>query len=254
MCPVLKSTVRILKKKTAAAIPFRRHKDGFLILAKKYARHEEPVLLIGETGSGKGYTAYVIHSNSSRRERPFIYRNIAELNPGLFESELFGCVKGAYTDAVGHKGLLEIAADGTLFIDEIGELPESIQAKLLGLLDTMKFCKVGSTEELKVKCRLIFATDANLDELMECRRFKKQLYWRLEKFTIRIPPLRERKGEIKSLAESFARKFGKRLTEKALNLLQDFSWPGNIRGLKNLVERSAILCEAPVLDVEDLIF
>lgn len=242
------------ESRTPSRFPSFRPKDDFLSLAEKYACHEEPILLLGESGAGKGHTAYYIHKHSSRRNRPFVYRNIAELNPGLFESELFGCVKGAYTDAVGSKGLIEKAGEGTLYLDEIGELTESTQAKLLGIFEAMKYCHVGSTEELPVKCRLIFATDENLLELIQNHRFKKQLYWRLEKFVIKIPPLRERREEIGTLAESFARKFGKQLTKKALNVLQDFSWPGNIRALKNLVDRSAILCEKPIIDAEDLVF
>ena len=228
-------------------------KKNHVKLLEKFAAHEEPVLLLGESGSGKSHMAEVIHLNSSRRERVFVRRNIAELNPSLIESELFGCVKGAYTDATDRKGLFELAGDGTLFIDEIGELSLENQAKLLGILDTGKFCRVGSTREMQVRCRMVFATDADLLARTREHTFKKQLYWRLAKFVVKIPPLRERRDEIVPLALEFARDVGVKLSEDALSFLESQDWVGNIRQLKFCIERSAVLADTKTLFERDLI-
>ncbi|WP_407398327.1 sigma 54-interacting transcriptional regulator [Treponema sp.] len=225
----------------------------YLIQLEKFAAHEEPVLLLGESGCGKSHGASLIHLNSSRSSRPFVHRNIAELNPSLIESELFGCVKGAYTDAMEREGLFEKAKDGTLFIDEIGELSIENQAKLLGVLDTGKFCRVGSTKEIPVRCRLVFATDADLEARMKEHTFKKQLYWRLCKFVVRIPPLRERRDEIVPLSLEFAKACGRKLSEDALAFLESQDWEGNIRQLMFCIQRSAVLSDSEMIFRKDLV-
>lgn len=232
---------------------FASSKKDYMLELEKFALHEEPVLLTGESGCGKSYAAKIIHVNSSRKNKPFIRRNIAELNPLLIESELFGCVKGAFTDAVERQGLFEQAKDGTLFIDEIGELSLENQSKLLGVLDTGKFCRVGSSKEIEVKCRLIFATDSDLKIRIKERTFKKQLYWRIIKFVIYIPPLRERKDEIIPLAIKFAKDCNKKLSEDALSYLESLDWDGNIRQLMFCIQRSSVLSENKTLLKKDLI-
>lgn len=235
-------------------ISFDKHgKKNYLLQLEKFASLEEPVLLLGESGCGKSYAAEIIHSNSSRKNRPFIRRNIAELNPALIESELFGCVKGAYTDAMEREGLFEKAGGGTLFIDEIGELSLENQAKLLGVLDTGKYCRVGSTKEMTLRCRLIFATDADLLAGIKNHTFKKQLYWRLEKLVVKIPPLRERRDEIAPLALKFAKECGKTLSRDALDYVEIQDWPGNIRQLMFCIQRSSVLCDSKILSRKDLV-
>ncbi|MDO4506001.1 MAG: sigma 54-interacting transcriptional regulator [Spirochaetales bacterium] len=235
-------------------VPFgTTDRKTYVQLLERFAAHEEPVLLLGESGSGKSHMAEMIHLRSSRKGRAFVRRNIAELNPSLIESELFGCVKGAYTDATDRKGLFELAGDGTLFIDEIGELSLENQAKLLGVLDTGKFCRVGSTREIHVRCRMVFATDADLLARTREHTFKKQLYWRLAKFIVEIPPLRERRDEIVPLAVEFADACGVSLSKDALAFLESQDWAGNIRQLKFCIERSAVLADEKILCARDLI-
>ena len=222
---------------------------------EKMAEHNDIVLLLGESGVGKSYSAEMIHKNSSVRDKKFLHRNLAELNPTLIESELFGCDKGSYTGAdVERKGLFEEVEGGTLFLDEIGELSLESQAKLLGVLDTGKFFHVGgSSKEYKIKCRLIFATDADLKQRVKEHTFKKQLYWRLSKYVVKIPPLRERRDEIIPLANFFAEECRKTLSADALAYLKSLEWEGNIRELKFCIERSAALCRDKVLLKKDII-
>lgn len=215
---------------------------------RKIACRDDHIFLLGETGCGKGITARYIHDISSRHKKPFYYLNIASLNPLTIESELFGSTKSAYTDAEDKAGYFEMAAGGTLFIDEIGDLPPECQVKLFGVLDSRKFCRAGSTRALKLECRLIFATDASIKDLVRQGKFRMQLYWRLEKFAVRIPPLRERKEEIKSLAENFADSFGKRLNQKAMKKLVDYDWPGNIRQLESCIDRAALVSDGQVIE------
>lgn len=220
---------------------------------ERFSSIDEPVLLLGESGCGKTYSARMIHDLSPRCNHPFVSRNIAELNPLLIESELFGTVRGAYTDAPDRKGLFEEAGCGTLFLDEIGELSFENQAKILGVLDSGEFCRVGSTKKIKVRCRLIFATDCDLKVLAEENKFKKQLYWRLEKFVVHIPPLRERRNEIRVLSQEFAREAGKELSEDAVAFLERLDWPGNIRQLMFCIQRSALLCDGKRMEKKNLL-
>lgn len=222
---------------------------------EKFAASDEPVLLLGESGCGKGFSALKIHRLSARRDCPFESRSLASFSPTLMEAELFGSVKGAYTGSLDNKkSVFEIAGNGTLFLDEIGELSYENQAKLLEVLDFMEYCPVGGTKKHRVKCRLIFATDADLEKMVREHRFKKQLYWRLSKLVVKIPPLRERKDEIRSLAKYFASQCGKKISEQVLQMLENYSWPGNIRQLMFCIQRAAILCEGDTIEKSDIIF
>jgi DNA-binding NtrC family response regulator len=233
-----------------------------LALVNKIAGTQAPVLITGESGTGKEVIAKLIHQISPRKEGPFIKINCAAIPETLLEAELFGYEKGAFTGAVHPKpGLFELAEGGTLFLDEIGEMPLSLQAKLLRVLQDQTFRRLGSLKELKVNFRLITATNRNLEEMIKEGLFREDLYWRLNVIHIHIPPLRERKEDIlpltKFFIEKFNRKYGKNLKEisqEALSALYHHSFPGNVRELENRIERGIILSEGEVLTKEDLGF
>jgi two-component system, NtrC family, response regulator len=218
-------------------------------LAKKVAPTDATVLLLGETGTGKEVFAQAIHNASQRTNKTFIALNCSAFTKELLESELFGHKAGAFTGAVkDKKGLIEEANGGTLFLDEIGEMPVDLQSKLLRVLETGEFIKVGDTKSTMVTVRIIAATNKNLQEEVKEGKFRKDLYYRLNVFTIELPPLRERKEDIAPLADYytsfFAAKMGKKIkgiTKDALKLLEANSWKGNIRELKNVIERAVIL-------------
>ncbi len=217
--------------------------------ARKAADSDITVLLLGETGSGKEVFARAIHSLSRRKSGPFVAINCASIPEPLLESELFGYEKGAFTGAIRTKlGRIELARGGTLFLDEIGEMSPSLQAKLLRVLEEKKFERLGGTREIEVDIRLIAATNKNIIDLVNTGKFRKDLYYRISAFPIRIPPLRERKEDIIPLSEYFlsnmARARGKTppsLTEGAKKKLMSYSWPGNVRELKNVIERAFVL-------------
>jgi DNA-binding NtrC family response regulator len=207
------------------------------------------VLLTGESGVGKGLVARLIHETSARRERPFLAVNCAVFTEELLASELFGHERGAFTGAVAAKrGLLEVADGGTLFLDEIAEMPPALQAKLLKVIEDQEFLRVGGTRSIRVDVRFIAATNQNLPSLLASGRFREDLYYRLNVMDVRIPPLRERREDIRPLARHFlekqARRAGKRIagfTDEALAILRDYGFPGNVRELENIVERAVIL-------------
>lgn len=218
-------------------------------IIKKIASLSTTVLIYGETGTGKEVVARAIHYESSRRNKPFVTVNCANLQPTLLESELFGHEKGAFTDANYRKlGKFELASGGTLFLDEIGELPLQLQAKLLRAIQEQEIERVGGTKPIKVDVRLISATNRNLPEMVENGKFRKDLFYRLNVFPIRLPPLRERLDDIPILAQHFLNEFSQKnskrkyiLTDSAISWLKSQKWPGNIRELKNIIERVAIL-------------
>src|SRR5215210_5083179 len=218
-------------------------------LAKKVAPTDATVLLLGETGTGKEVFAHAIHNSSSRATKSFIALNCSAFTKELLESELFGHKAGAFTGAVkDKKGLIEEANGGTLFLDEIGEMPVDLQSKLLRVLETGEFIKVGDTRSTKVSVRIIAATNRNLQKEVKEGKFREDLYYRLNVFTVELPSLRERKEDIAPLADYytsfFAAKMGKKIkgiTKDALKLLEANSWKGNIRELKNVIERAVIL-------------
>ncbi len=221
----------------------------------KVAASEATVLLLGETGTGKELVARAIHRLSQRANSSFIKMNCAAIPSGLLESELFGNEKGAFTGAVSKKiGRLELADKGTLFLDEIGEIPLAVQPKLLRVLQDQEFERLGGTQTLKVDFRLIAATNVDLAEAVRENEFRSDLYYRLNVFPIRVPPLRERREDIGMLVEHFVQKFARPMNKsitsipkKTMDTLMEWEWPGNVRELENFIERSVILTQGSVL-------
>jgi two-component system response regulator HydG len=226
----------------------------------KVARTDASVFVMGESGTGKELVARAIHMNSSRHDKPFIKVNCAALAEGVLESELFGHERGAFTGALRRRpGRFELADQGTLFLDEIGEIHHSIQLKLLRVLQEREFERVGGTTTLKVDVRIISATNKNLQERVEQGSFREDLYYRLVIVPMTIPPLRDRRDDIPLLVNAIMhrlekkhRKGIKKITPKALETLQRYAWPGNIRELENLLEQLYIFCEGDTLDIDNL--
>ncbi len=211
-----------------------------------------PVLIVGETGTGKGYLARKIHDRSARAALPFVEVNGASLSATFLESELFGHERGAFTDAkVAKRGLLEVANRGTLFLDEVGEIALEVQPKLLKVLEDRTFRRLGGTAELRSEARVIAATNQPLAELAQNGRFRADLYYRLQVLTLALPSLRERKGELHALATAFLPR-GARLSDKAHSAIGQYAWPGNVRELKNTLWRAALLAENAPIDVSHL--
>jgi formate hydrogenlyase transcriptional activator len=228
-----------------------------LNLVETVAPSDSTVLLLGETGTGKELIARAIHDRSKRKDRTFVKLNCAAIPTGLLESELFGHERGAFTGAISQKiGRLELADQGSLFLDEVGDIPIEIQPKLLRALQEREFERLGSTHTKKVNVRLVAATNRDLDKMIESREFRSDLYYRLNVFPIRIPPLRERPEDIPLLVRYFAQKYGRRMEKKiesiptaAMKKLSIWHWPGNIRELENFIERSVILTHGSALQV-----
>ncbi|MBI4764862.1 MAG: sigma 54-interacting transcriptional regulator [Deltaproteobacteria bacterium] len=230
-----------------------------LYRVEQVAPQDTTVLILGETGTGKELIAAAIHNLSPRRDRPLIIVNCAALPANLIESELFGREKGAFTGADTRQvGRFEIAHGSTLCLDEIGELPLELQAKLLRVIQYNEFERLGSSQTIKVDVRLVATTNRNLAEEVQKGRFRQDLYYRLNVFPITVPPLRQRKEDIPLLVQAFteryARKLGKEITsiqKETMKALQDYPWPGNIRELESIIERAVILCPGPVLQLAD---
>jgi formate hydrogenlyase transcriptional activator len=226
-----------------------------LSLVETVAPSDSTVLLLGETGTGKELIARAIHDRSRRKDRTFVKLNCAAIPTGLLESELFGHERGAFTGAIAQKtGRLELADQGTLFLDEVGDIPIEIQPKLLRALQEREFERLGSNRTKQVDVRLVAATNRDLDKMMENREFRSDLYYRLNVFPIRIPPLRERPEDIPLLVRYFTQKYGRRMQKQiesipaaALRKLSSWHWPGNIRELENFIERSVILTHGTAL-------
>jgi two-component system response regulator PilR (NtrC family) len=216
------------------------------------------ILINGESGTGKELVARALHQNSSRADRAFITVNSGNLPPDLLESNLFGHVKGAFTGAVyPKKGLFELADKGTIFFDEIGNIPLETQAKLLRVIQEREFMRLGGVETIKVDVRIIAATNVDLRRMMEEGRFREDLYYRLHVITVQLPALRERKDDIPLLVQHFLEKYGAEnqkngleLTPEALDLLFEYDWPGNVRELENVIERAVVLSPASRIDVD----
>lgn len=224
-------------------------------LAQKVADTNTTVLLTGETGTGKEVFAQAIHQESSRKNKPFVAINCSAFSKDLLESEIFGHKAGAFTGAVkDKKGLIEEAQSGTLFLDEIGEMPVELQAKLLRVLETKEFIKVGDTKTIKVDVRIIAATNRDLSEEVRNGQFREDLLYRLNVFTIELPPLRRRKEDIPALVRHYLNVFVEKTNKKpialhdsVMPLLNAHEWKGNIRELKNVLERAVILAEGELL-------
>ena len=219
-----------------------------LELVETVAPSDSTVLLLGETGTGKELIARAIHDHSRRKNRTFVKLNCAAIPTGLFESELFGHEKGAFTGAINQRiGRLELAHQGTLFLDEVGDVPLEIQPKLLRALQEREFERLGSTRTQRVDVRLVAATNRDLESMIAAREFRSDLYYRLNVFPIRIPPLRERREDIPLLARYFAQKFAQQMEKRietiptaTMHLLTKSDWPGNVRELANFIERAVI--------------
>lgn len=229
-------------------------------LARKVSGTDVPVLLTGETGTGKEVFAQAIHYNSKRAKQNFVAVNCSSFSKELLESEMFGHKAGSFTGALkDKKGLFEEADNGTIFLDEIGEMAFELQAKLLRILETGEYIKIGDTKPTRVNVRVVAATNRNLPEEITAGRFREDLFYRLSVFQIHLPPLRERAGDVRILAKAFVKDFSVRLarpvteiTPAFLEALEQQLWKGNIRELRNVIERSLIVCESERLDVADL--
>jgi formate hydrogenlyase transcriptional activator len=219
---------------------------------------ESTVLILGETGTGKELIARAIHTISSRSSRAFVKLNCAAIPSGLLESELFGHERGAFTGAVAQRiGRFELAHGGTLFLDEVGDIPLELQPKLLRVLQEHEFERLGSTRTQLVDVRMVAATNRNLEQMVGDKQFREDLYFRLNVFPIRIPPLRERVDDIPLLVRHYMNKYAQRMNkrietipEEAMEALCGFSWPGNIRELQNFIERAVILTPGNVLQIQ----
>ncbi|MBP9127652.1 MAG: sigma-54-dependent Fis family transcriptional regulator [Elusimicrobia bacterium] len=216
------------------------------------------VLIRGETGTGKEVVAHTLHGRSARREGPFIPLNCSALPETMLESELFGHEKGAFTDATGlKKGLLEMANGGTLLLDEIGDMPLPLQAKLLRVVETKRFRRLGSNTEQSVDVRFVGATHRDLETLVKKNQFREDLYYRLSVFSLHLPPLRDRKEDIPLLANFFIQSVARgkgphELSPEALSRLESYPWPGNVRELHNIIEHAVVFAEGDVVKVGDL--
>jgi formate hydrogenlyase transcriptional activator len=220
-----------------------------LQLVEMVALSDATVLLLGETGTGKELVAHAIHERSKRHKQAFVTVNCAAIPSSLFESELFGHERGAFTGAnLQRPGRIELADRGTLFLDEVGDMPLELQPKLLRTLQEHTYERLGSGRTKNVDVRLVAATNGDLEQMIEDKTFRSDLYYRLNVFPIRVPPLRERREDIPLLVEYFAQKYARRMSkqidtipESTVQRLQRWSWPGNVRELENLIERSVIL-------------
>lgn len=231
-------------------------------LAQKVSGTDVPVLLTGETGTGKEVFAQAIHYSSKRARQNFVAVNCSSFSKELLESEMFDHKAGSFTGALkDKKGLFEEANNGTIFLDEIGEMAFELQAKLLRILETGEYIKIGDTKPTRVNVRIIAATNRNLSQEIVAGRFREDLFYRLSVFQIHLPPLRERAGDIRLLAKAFIKSFAEQLARPVVEIAPAFlealdsqPWKGNIRELRNVIERSMIVCESGYLDIADLPF
>ena len=237
-----------------------RKMNDLLEFVNRIAKASTTVMIYGETGTGKELIADLIHKKSPRASKPFVPIDCTSLPENLLESELFGHEKGAFTGAVGlKKGLFQVANEGTVFLDEIGELHLTLQSKILRVLETKSFRRVGGERYLETDVRIVAATNRNLKQLIAEKRFRSDLFYRLNVVPIDLPPLRERKEDIFPLIEYFVEFFNKKIgrnisnvSNKALNLLIDYDWPGNIRELKNVIEHMVIMSKGNVIGMQNL--
>ena len=225
-------------------------------LIPKVAQSSANVLIVGESGTGKELVARAVHNLSPRKNKHFVAINCAAIPEGLLESELFGYMKGAFTGAVSNKhGLFELAHEGTLLLDEIGEMPMNLQAKLLRIIENGIFRRVGGTSDIEVDVRIIAASNRDIQSVVNEGQFREDLFFRLNVLSVKMPPLRERHGDIQILIENFLNKYTrgkKRISQGALKVLESYHWKGNVRELENIIERVSLLCEDEVIDIKHL--
>lgn len=233
--------------------------DRLYRIIAKAAQTAHPVLILGESGTGKEMVARAIHYSGAFRDKPFVPVDCGSLVPTLIESELFGYVKGAFTGAMQSKpGLLAIAEGGTVFLDEVGELPLDLQAKMLRVLQEREIRSVGSTKQVPINVRILAATNRDLEEAVALGSFRRDLYFRLNVLSLRIPPLRERRQDIPLLASRFLERLSRsserthELSDDAMKALLAYDWPGNVRELENCVERCCAMNSGPVIHATDL--
>ena len=233
---------------------------GVFELLEKVIPTRSNILILGESGTGKGLIAEVVHYNSQRKDKPFISINCSAIPENLLESELFGYRKGAFTGATADKkGLITMADQGTLFLDEIGDMPLGLQAKILKVLETGEVFPIGETKPKYADIRLVVATNKNLEEQIQKGLFREDLYYRLNVIEVEIPPLRERKEDIDVLSRHFVDKYSKEnnkkvlgITDEAMEVLLNYPWPGNIRELRNVVERAVVLAGSAMIGVAEI--
>jgi len=229
---------------------------SMLQVVEKVAAHDVPLLIAGESGSGKNYLAAAVHRTSERREQPFVHIECASIPADLFESELFGYEKGTFTDAQTRKlGRLEVANEGTVYFDEIAALTPNLQAKLLRAIEERRFTRLGGGQEVPFRARVISSTTTSIDRLMASGDFRRDLLYRINVVTVTMPPLRDRREDIPMLAAAFAG--DKQIGDDALDMLMQHAWPGNVRELRNVLERAVIVedsdtIHAAALPVEQL--
>jgi len=229
-------------------------------LLEKVSPTKTNILVTGESGTGKELVAKAIHYNSPRKEKPFVTLNCGAIPESLIESELFGHMKGAFTDAIAtKKGLFEVADEGTFFLDEISELPLLMQVKLLRVLQDKEFKRVGGTEDIRVDVRIIAATNKELEEAVKEKHFREDLFYRLNVIQIKLPPLRDRREDIQTLANHFLKKYSQELSKniskispEALQILLNYGYPGNVRELQNIIERAVALESSSDLTAHNL--
>jgi len=268
----IKRSAKIREQKTLSKPSLKEKEDNTIFLgkskelenalkiAKKAALSDASILLLGESGVGKELFAKYIHNNSKRAKKPFVAINMAAIPENLLESELFGYEKGAFTDATSlKKGFFELADKGTIFLDELAEMPISLQPKILRVLQEREITRVGGQKPIKIDIRVISATNADILEKVKEKSFREDLYYRLNTIPIQIPPLRDRKDEIAQIAnatlQKVCQKYGfndKIISDEAMNELLRYSWPGNIRELISVIERAAILSETDKISKDDL--
>ena len=259
--PVLTRTLRVAAGDQALELVGSSHAfHAMRLRLEQVAGTDATVLLLGETGTGKGMAALALHRLSARRDAPFVNVDCTSLPATLIESELFGREKGAFTDARSSQpGRFELAHGGTIFLDEIGELPQDAQAKLLRILQHGEFERLGSPRTIRVNVRIVAATNRHLTDEVKAGRFRRDLYYRLNVFPITMPPLRERKGDIPALAEHLVQRLARRhhrqidpIPRTVLETLTAHDWPGNVRELENVLERAIITTMDPMLRIVEL--
>ncbi len=234
-----------------------RAMQEMLEVVGRVADSDIPVLIQGETGTGKELVARAVHKQSSRAGQAFVAINCSAISEGLLESELFGHERGAFTGATERKaGLLEVADRGTLFLDEVGDVTPAVQVKLLRAIETGEFLRVGGTRPVRVDVRIVAASHKDLRHALASNQYREDLYHRLNGITLRLPPLRERTGDVSLLATHFTEKFSrgtKRLSPRCLEVLESYSWPGNVRELRMVLQRASLLTRGDTVDAKDLL-